>query len=248
MSSPLEYIIIAMVTMFAGSTVLSTVGFGIGMTTTPVLLFVFEPQTVVVVVNTVSIGLFGLIIYQNRSEIPVRSVAPWSLAGLIGVPIGVFVLSSASASILRIGITVLIIALTVVTALNLQNIIPRSRVFGLGVAVVVSALLNSLGIGGPLMALYILGQGWSRNAVRGSLAFYFVIVEASGVVGYGFTGLLTGERVALILITVTPVLLGFWLATFLVRRMNEAVFRRAVVVVIVATSLMVLARDVSGIL
>jgi uncharacterized membrane protein YfcA len=244
MSFPLEYIVIAMLTIFAGSTVLSTVGFGIGMTTTPVLLFVFEPQTVVVVVNTVSVGLFGLIIYQNRSEIPVRSVVPWCLAGLIGVPIGVFVLSSASASFLRIGITALIIALAVVTALNLHNIIPRSKLFGLVVAVVVSALLNSLGIGGPLMALYILGQGWSRNALRGSLAVYFVTVEASGVVGYGVTGLLTKERMLLILICVIPVILGFWLATFLVKRMNEEMFRRAVVVVIVTTSLMVLVREV----
>ena len=247
MVTAIEATVVA-VMLFIGSTVLSTVGFGIGMTTTPVLLLVFDPQTAVVVVNTISILLFCLIIYQNRADIPFRSVVSWSVAGLIGAPIGVFVLSSASASLLRIGITVLIIALTVVTALNLQSVIPRSRWFGMVVAVVVSALLNSLGIGGPLMALYILGQGWSRNAVRGSLAFYFVIVEASGVVGYGFTGLLTGERVALILITVVPVLLGFWLATFLVRRMNEAVFRRAVVVVIVATSLMVLAREVSGIL
>ena len=56
--------------LFVGSTVLSTVGFGIGMTTTPVLLLVFEPQTAVVVVNTISIVLFGLIIYQNRADIP----------------------------------------------------------------------------------------------------------------------------------------------------------------------------------
>ena len=245
MISGVEGIVVAAM-LFVGSTVLSTVGFGIGMTTTPVLLLVVDPQTAVVVVNTISILLFGLIIYQNRAEIPYRAVVPWGLAGLFGVPIGVFVLSSASASFLRIGITALIIVLTVVTALNLQSVIPRWRWFGFLVAAVVSALLNSLGIGGPLMALYILGQGWSRNALRGSLAFYFVVVEASGVVGYGVTGLLTRERVVLILITVIPVILGFWLATFLVRHMNEAVFRRAVVTVIITTSLMVLAREVSS--
>lgn len=237
--------VIAAVMLFIGSTVLSSVGFGIGMSTTPVLLLVFEPQTAVVVVNTISIVLFALIIYQNRSEIPIRSVVPWCVAGLAGMPIGVFILSSANASLLRIGITVLIIALTAATALNLHNVIPRSRWSGMVVAAVVSVLLNSLGIGGPLMALYVLAQGWTRNALRGSLALYFIIVEASGVVGYGFTGLLTGERIALILITIVPVLLGFWLATFLVRRMNEAVFRRAVVVVIVATSAMVLARELA---
>lgn len=233
--------------LFIGATVLSTVGFGIGMTTTPVLLLVFDPQTAVVTVNTISILLFGLIIHQNRSEIPLRSVAPWCVAGLAGVPVGVFVLSSANASLLRIGITALIIALTAVTALNLQRVMPRSRWFGLAVAAVVSALLNSLGIGGPLMALYILARGWPPNALRGSLALYFVVVEASGVVGYGIAGLLTAERVVLILITVIPVFLGFRLATFLVRRMNEVIFRRAALAVIVVTSLMVLARELASI-
>jgi uncharacterized membrane protein YfcA len=48
----------------------------------------------------------------------------------------------------------------------------------------------------------------------------------------------------LILIRVIPVILGFWLATLLVKRMNEEMFRRAVVFVIVSTSLMVLVREV----
>ena len=96
------------------------------------------------------------------------------------------------------------------------------------------------------MALYALSQKWSRNAVRGSLSLYFLFVETAGVIGYGFAGLLTTERVTLILIVVFPVILGFWLATWLVRRMNDVVFRRVTVVAIIGMSGLVLAREIAA--
>ena len=238
--------IIAALTLFAGATVLSTVGFGIGMTTIPVLLFVFDPQTVIVVVNSVSLALFVLIVAQNRTELPVRRVAPWALAGLAGVPVGVLVLKDSDSGLLKIAITTVTIALTLVVAFNVRARLPSGTLAGLAVGFLVSVTLNALGIGGPIMALYALSQKWSRNAVRGSLSLYFLFVETAGVIGYGFAGLLTTERVILIMIVVVPVILGFWLATWLVRRMNDVVFRRVTVVAIIGMSGLVLAREIAA--
>ena len=238
--------IIAALTLFVGATVLSTVGFGIGMTTIPVLLFVFDPQTVIVVVNSVSLALFVLIVAQNRGELPVRRVAPWALAGLAGVPVGVLVLKDSDSGLLKIAITTVTIALTLVVAFNVRARLPSGTLAGLVVGFIVSVTLNALGIGGPIMAIYALSQKWSRNAVRGSLSLYFLFVETAGVIGYGFAGLLTTERVILILIVVFPVILGFWLATWLVRRMNDVVFRRVTVVAIIGMSGLVLAREIAA--
>ena len=238
--------VVSAVTLFVGATVLSTIGFGIGMTTIPILLFVLEPQTVIVVVNTVSVALFTLIVHQNRDELPFRRVGPWAAAGLLGVPMGVLILKDSDAGLLKIAITSVTIVLTLVVAFNVRARIPSGLLAGLVVAFIVSVTLNALGIGGPIMALYMLTQNWSRNAVRGALSLYFLFVEAAGVVGYGITGLLTTERIALILIAVVPVTLGFLLATYLVRRMNDVVFRRATVVAIIGMSGMVLAREIAA--
>ena len=235
---------IAAVVMFMGSTVLSTVGFGIGMTTIPVLLFVFDPQTVVVVVNTVSLILFVLIVIQNRTELHFRRVLPMALAGLAAVPVGVFVLKETDSHALKIAISAVTILLTVMVASRTQAPIPRGLFAGLIVAFLVSATLNALGIGGPVMALYIFAQNWSRNAVRGALSLYFLFVETAGVIGYSVAGLMTTERISLILIVIIPVGIGFYLATHLVRRMNETVFRRATVAAIVIMCGMTLAREV----
>ena len=235
---------IAAVVMFLGSTVLSTIGFGIGMTTIPVLLFVFDPQTVIVVVNTVSLLLFVLIVAQNRHELPIRRVGPLALAGMAAVPVGVFVLKETDSHLLKIAISAVTILLTILVASRVETPIPRGTIAGLVVAFGVSITLNALGIGGPIMALYVIAQNWSRNAVRGALSLYFLFVETAGVIGYAVAGLMTPERLWLIAIVAVPVVLGFYLATYLVRRMNESVFRTATIVAILVMCGMTLAREI----
>jgi uncharacterized membrane protein YfcA len=213
------------------------------MTTTPVLLLTFDPQTVVVLVNTVSVAIFALIILQGREHLDLSRMAPMTVAGLLGVPVGVFILSSAGDTVLRISIVAVIIPVTVTVALNLCRSISKSIWLDIVVGFVVGVLLTSLGIGGPIMALFLLASDRSRHAIRTALATYFLIIELSGVVGYGVAGLFTAERLTLVLVVALPVLLGFGLGTVLVNRMDECFFRRTVVAVILTTSLMVLGRE-----
>lgn len=237
-------VLVAVSSMFAGATVLSTVGFGLGMTATPFLLLVLEPQTVVVVLNTTSIALFLLIIFQSREHLDIRRTVPISVAGLLAVPVGVFVLSSVSAGTLRISITAAIILITVLVSLNLQRPLPQSDFVGAFMGFVVGALMASFGIGGPLIVLWMLAGGWSRQAMRATLAFYFIFIASTSAIGYAVAGLFTAERLILILIVSIPVAAGFGLGTILVRRMDERLFRRAVLVIILVTSLMVLGREI----
>lgn len=229
--------------LFVGSAVLSTVGFGIGMTSIPALLFVFDAQTAVVVVNTVSIALFVLIVHRNRAEMPFRQVLPWSISGLFAVPVGALALST-NAAALKIAITALTIALTVVVASGVRTPVPRGNVAGATVGFAVSATLNALGVGGPIMALYVFAQRWRRDSARGALALYFLFVESAGVAAYAAVGLLTWERVAIILIAVPAVVCGFVVGSRLASRMSDAVFRRATVAAILTMCALALAREI----
>ena len=232
--------------VFAGALVFCTVGFGIGVASFPLLLLLLDPQTAVVVINTVSLFMFALVIWQTRRHIPARQVLPIAAAGLVGVPVGVFILRDADAAVLRIAIAALIIALTLLAAFNARRALPKSTLVGMGAGFVVSVMLNAFGVGGALMALAFLSRQMSSHALRGSLSLYFIVVEGAGVVGYGVGGLLTQERLLLIAAAVIPVALGFGLATVALRRINEVMFRRLVIVAIVVTSMMVLVREVAS--
>ena len=58
MVGPIEIAVSALVLAVAGFTI-GAIGFGFGLTTTPVLLLFLDPQTVVIVVNAVAVLAFG---------------------------------------------------------------------------------------------------------------------------------------------------------------------------------------------
>ena len=232
--------------VFAGALVFCTVGFGIGVTAIPPLLLLIDPRTAVVLINTVSIFMFALVIWQTRQHIPLRRMLPIIAAGLVGVPIGIFILRDTDSTLLRICIATFIIVLTLLAAFNTRWTLPKSTPVGMTVGFVVSVLLNAFGVGGALMALALLSRRMSSHALRGSLAFYFLAVEGVGVIGYGAAGMLTIERLQLIGIALLPVALGFGVARVILRRINEAMFRRLVIATIIVTSLIALGKEVAS--
>ena len=234
---------VAAVSLLVGAVVLGTAGFGMGMTSVPVMLLVIEPETVVVTMNTVALMMYVLVLYHTRSSLPIREMTPITLAGLAAVPFGIFFLSTADASLLRISITIVILLLAVVAILNVQRPFPKPGLAGPAIGFAVGVMLVTLGIGGPLLVLFLLAKGTLRQALRAAMAYYFLLVEAVGVTGYAAAGLFTAERVTLVMVGAVPVLIGYWISTLLVHRLNEDAFRHVVIAVIIATSVMVLGRE-----
>ena len=237
---------IATLMMFLGCTALSATGFGIGMVAMPGLLFVLEPQTAVVVLNTVAIAVEAWVVVQARKDIPFRDVLPIAAAGALGVPFAVLILKFADPSIMRIGISALIIALAATAAVNFQRDFPFSKAVGILAGFGVGVVLPAFGVGGPMVTLYLLTRNWGRQSVRAAMAFYLLALDVFGIAGYAVAGLYTAERLNLIALMVIPMLLGLGLGSVILKMMSERVFRYAVVMLIVLSSLSVLVREVAS--
>ena len=238
-----EELAVASASLLVGAVVLGTAGFGMGLTSVPVMLLVIEPETVVLTMNTLALVTYTLVLFHTRSSLPVREMTPISLAGVAAVPFGVYFLSSADASVLRVSIAMLILLLAVVAILNIQRPFPKPRIVGPAIGFAVGVMLVTLGIGGPLLVLFLLAKGSLRQELRASTAYYFLLVLAVAVTGYAVAGLFTAERVTLVMVVAVPVLIGYWISTLIARRLNENAFRHVVIAVIVATSVMVLGRE-----
>lgn len=242
MLSGLE-LLIALVTVFVGATVMGTVSFGLGLVVAPVLLLFIAPQSAVVIVNTIIAILLALVLIQVRHHLNLRRVWGMTLGGLAAVPVGVLALSSANPATLRITIAVVILVLGGLSLFNIQ--IPMARRTGAGpvFGFFTSLSVTALSIGGPLAAIYVIGQRWPREAMRASLAFYFLLADLLAFVLYYLVGLVDLDTLANIGLLVPGLLLGFALASFIAPRINEGVFRYVVVAVIITGSLVLLVRE-----
>ena len=220
------------------------------MVATPVLLLVLDPQTAVVMLNAVSVPITGLLVWQTRRHLNVRDSLPIILLGLAGALVGAYVLSTSGDRVLRLSIVVLIILLAAATAFNparLRGRVPYPKVVGGLIGFFVGVMLGSLAIGGPLLVLFVLSRGWNRHSIRAFLSLYLFVIMVSATVGYIPAGLFTQERTMLTLVALPPALLGFWLGNRLAGRMNEGLFRRVAIGVIVASSVSVLVRELASI-
>ena len=187
MPEPLQ-IVVAAVGMLLASTVSSTLGFGIGLTAGPVLLLALEPQSSVVLINTAGLIPVSLVLYQTWGRLKLREVAPIAAAGVLGAPVGAYILGAVDPVAMRIAITFLVLALAVVVTTGVGASVPRPRWLGPPLGLVVSALITSSGVGGPLMALYLLDQDRDTDELRGTLAAFFLFVMGVGSAGYAVHG------------------------------------------------------------
>jgi len=149
-------VVVAAVGMFFGATVLGAIGFGIGIVSMPVLLLAIDPQSAVVMMNTVALGLESWIVWHSRRDLPFREIAPVGLAGVAGVPIAVFMLASLDVAALRLTIAALILVFAMVTGFNVRIRTIESRVAGIVAGFIVGVILPAFGVGGQLVALYVL--------------------------------------------------------------------------------------------
>ena len=73
--------------------------------------------------------------------------------------------------------------------------------------------------------------------------FYYV-----AVVGYLATGLLDKDTSILVLVGVAPALIGFGIASIIVKKISEARYRTVILVIIISSGLGVLVKGAAGLL
>ncbi len=244
MGSLLVDILLTALAIFVGSLVLVTAGFGIAIGSSPIMLLTVDPQSTVIVINTVSLLIFVLMIYQNKDHINYKEMTVPVIFGLLGVPVGIYILANSNAATLRISIASLIIFLGISLAFDPSFSAIRHKYTLWGAAFLVSVMITSTGIGGPIMAVAVLARGWDRDSIRGSLPYYYIFIETAAVIGYVITDLFDSERLILTGISVFPALLGFWLASILVNKINQTYYRNLILGIVICAGTVILIKEI----
>ena len=233
--------------VLAASTVIGTVGFGFGLVAVPVLLLYLEPQQTVVVSNSLIGIMMAMVLVRTWRHLNLRASIGLVLGGVAATPIGVLALNSASPGVLRITIAIVIIFLALYILSNVQLPFARRRPAGPVFGFLTSLAVTTIGIGGPLGAIYAMAQGWKAESVRAVLALFFLTSDIVAFGLYAATGLVGQDTLANIGVLTPGLLIGFGLSAVLVNRINERIFRYAVVAVIVVAGSVILVREFAGV-
>ena len=234
---------LGLVAMFFGAVVLGTISFGLGTVAMPFLLLVLMPRDAVVIATAMIILTTGLTVVQTWRHLRLRETWPFLLAGLPPVPLGVFLLHEFNPAALRVIIAVVVLTVGVMSLFSVRLPGARRRWMAPVVGSATTLMVTTFAVGAPLAALYSIEQDWSRDTIRATLALYFLMAAALGMVLFAVTGLVNTGVVQNIGLLAVAVLAGSGVAAVIASRISLRIFRYVVVAVTVAGSVSLLVRE-----
>ncbi|KAA8997179.1 sulfite exporter TauE/SafE family protein [Paenibacillus spiritus] len=211
--------------------------FGFSLVSMP-LLSLWLPVTQAVPLVVILSLLTNLVILAQAYK-KVRLGRIWALlaASLAAAPLGAYLLTAVPASALKGAAGLLILGYTLLL-LNGRSFKVRNERLAFVPVGLVSGLLNgSLSMSGPPVALFLSGQGMDRDAFRANLTAYACMLNIITLAAFGREGLVDASLLRLLLQLTPALLIGVWVGTAAVRRLDEKAFKKVTLWLLVVSSL-----------
>jgi uncharacterized membrane protein YfcA len=197
----------------------SAFGFGESLVAVPLLAWWLPLNVAVPLSVLVSVTIAGVVVVQDWKKIHFRSAGGLILYTLIGIPLGLLLLTSVDERLVKIvlGVVVIVFSIYLLVGKQLKELKTDNRAWLFGCGLLAGILGGAYGINGPPLVIYGAKRRWSAQHFRATLQGYFLVASMVGVIGYWFTGLLVPAVIHYYLYSL-PVLLP---AVFIGRVINH---------------------------
>lgn len=237
----LPIVLLCTVLALIGSTIQGTLGFGLGMLTSPIFAMIdrgFVPVALMVAVLPLTFG----VAIRDREHID-SSGFRWALLGRFpGVFLGVVALRSMSHDTLAYSVSsavLLAVLVSVITARRGQ-VVPTNAPTLTGAGFASGFMGTVTSIGGPPIAL-VYSQGEPRR-VRATIAAFFSVGAAITVIGFVLAGQIGRHELALTAVILPGVVGGLPLSSRLAHRLSPRVLRPLILVLCAFSGTLLLLR------
>lgn len=212
-----------MLIIFVATLIRSAFGFGEALLAVPLLAFFIPLQVATPLAVLVSITIAAIVVVQDWKKIHFRSTGWLLLPTLLGIPLGLLLLTSTHQSVVKGTLALIIIGFSTYSLLVRTPPVLRSdsRAWLLACGFCAGILGGAYGMNGPPLVIYGSMRRWSAQHFRATLQAYFLPASILGMVGYWLDGLWISPVSRYYLLSL-PVMLP---AVFLGRAINHRLRR-----------------------
>ncbi|WP_112310772.1 sulfite exporter TauE/SafE family protein [Pseudogemmobacter bohemicus] len=231
----------------AGGFINGLAGFGTALLALGFWLQVLPPGQAVsisVVMSVIS-GLQGVWIVRREISTHRVRLMRFLLPALPGIPLGAMVLSMISAPALKLTIAAMMILYGAFFTLHrsLPSIQRPTPVVDSTVGFLGGLLGGAAGLSGALPTMWCAMRPWTKAETRAVLQPFNVVVLALAMVTFALHGQYTPETLWLTLIALPATMIGAQIGIRVYRRLSDARFRRLLIVLLFASGLLIVLRE-----
>src|ERR1700694_2665783 len=238
---PLE-LPVFLVATFAGALVAVLAGFAFGLVAASIWLYILNPLQTATLIIAYGLIVQGYSVWKLRRALDWRKLAPFVLGAALGVPVGVSILTWANPTHVRIGVGVFLVLYSLY-ALFRPAIAPvkaGGAVADAGIGFLNGVLGGITGLAGILVTIWCGLRGWPKDVQRAVFQPVAVAIFLMSGFWIGARGAITADIIKLFLIGLPALFAGTWLGLKLFGRLNEAAFRKVVLVLLLASGVVLI--------
>lgn len=228
---------------FVGGFASGLAGFAMGFVVSGIWLHILTPvQTTALIVGY---GLLtqGYGVWKLRHALAWKSIGPFIVGGMIGVPIGTMLLTYLNPAYLRSGVGVLLV---IYGAYGLAQPtfkpLPSNWLSDTSVGLANGILAGLTGLPGFIITVWCQLRGWKKDVQRAIFQPVMLTAILANVVSLGVTGAITAEILRLYLIGLPAMVAGLWVGFKLYGKLDDAAFRKVILVLLLIAGLGLMQR------
>ena len=228
----------ALLAALMAGVVTGTTGFGLALISTPILLFVYEPKTVIFLTAVFSVFINTAVVLDSWREAHRRLALALLVPACVGIIAGAEVLRVVDPTYIRlaVGAVVVFSALLLVRDIRLPGADTRWGPVVAGSAS--GALSTSTGLAGPPIVLLLASCNLPKHQFRGTSAFYFLFMSVVTLIILAVRGLVDAEELPLAAALVPAGMVGKVIGTAFLKGISEAAFRALSLGMVILTGIL----------
>lgn len=228
---------------FLASLVRSSLGFGEALVAVPLLLFFLPAEVAVPLAVMLSVVIALVIVIQDHKKIHFDSAKWLILYALLGLPLGIYILTNAHEGIMKIMLALLILLYSLYSLFSKkQQTLKKDSKWGLFLCGFLSGILGgAYGLNGPPLVIYGNLRRWTPTHFRATLQAYFLPVSLLSVIGFYYKGLLTTQVNTYFLYSLLSTIPAIFIGRYINRKLKDALFFQFVYYGLIVISIILLA-------
>ncbi len=221
---------------FLGGIAVGAAGFALGLSASAIWLHVLDPLHNTFLIVGCGFALHVTLTWRMRASIDMPRLWPFLVGGLIGVPVGVYLLTHVDLGAIKmtLGVFILLYGAYALVAPKLPKIEGGGRAAD-GTVGLAAGILGGLGgYNGVLPAIWTQLRGWPKETAR---AVYQPFILATHIAILACLGIVALDRlgVILLLVALPPLYLGVWAGWKIYGRLNERRFQQVLAALLIVS-------------